>query len=159
MPAIYRDLQFAPIRARFALKHHITSANPTDQYLRQLEALTRARTVDPDLLTIVTGSTICEFMGWTHAKWEYLLRTENRSGIGVPPPPRDPGAPTRAKGASDTWLLELDIVAWLLGTADGRAELTAVIEHVQNGLCWPVFEHGTKRISMYSATPASKALH
>ena len=93
----------------------------------RLRDLTRARCVDPGRLTMVTSSTICEFMGFTREQWHWFMNPACRSPMGPPPPPREAGKRTRGPGVSDLWLMELDIVPWLLRSEEGSGRLLQVV--------------------------------
>jgi hypothetical protein len=133
------ELTFAPIRERFAVKHGISADDDPSTVLDLLAYFAAAPRVAPELLTLVTSATICEFLGVSPDTWRWWCSHDNHGGIGVPPPPRDPGGPQRGPGVPDLWLLELDIIPWLLSTPAGTARLAAVITDIQSGLVRPVF--------------------
>ena len=124
----YADLTFEPVRKRFARAHLFMRNERTEATLRRLGRFAQQRSVNPDRLTPATSSTICEFLGITEGSWRWLMNEESNSPLGPPPPPRAPGGPQRGRGVADIWILELDIIPWLLGTEAGRAKLAEVIE-------------------------------
>lgn len=124
----YANLTFDPVRKRFAAAHLFMKGERPEATLNRLGRFARQKSLNPERLTLATSAVICEFLGITEGSWRWLMNTESNSPLGPPPPPRAPGGPRRGRGTSDLWILELDIVPWLLSTEAGRAKLTEIIE-------------------------------
>ena len=127
----YADLTFPPIRERFSARHLYIDGEKTAATLRRLGNFAGQKSLNPQRLTMVTVSTICEFLGMPINWWRWLMREDSNSPYGAPPPPREPGGPVRGRGVTDLWLLELDIIPWLLSTEAGTAKLVEVLDEIK----------------------------
>lgn len=132
----YADLTFDPVRKQFADRHLFMKGERTEATLRRLGKFAQQKSLNPDRLTLATSSIICEFLGITEGSWRWMMNVESNSPLGPPPPPRAPGGPRRGRGVADMWILELDIVPWLLATSEGTERLGQVIDEI-NGARFP----------------------
>lgn len=124
--ARYTDLVFPSAREDFAAKH-IRRGDKVEEVLDRLAALALDDCINPDKLTPVTSSRVCEFLGWSRESWNQMMNTGSNPRIGPPPPPRAPGKAQRGPGVSDLWFLELDIIPWLMGSTPGRDVLARAV--------------------------------
>lgn len=145
----FATLQFAPIRQRFADKHQIDESDHIDAMLDYLADFAYGP-VDPRRLTLVTTGTIAEFLGVSIATLNYWRTDPPTLPYGPMPLPRDPGGPVRTRGVQDLWLLEVDIIPWLLGTDAGLKLLTQVLNDIKYGLTVPVL-NGSKVVGYEAA--------
>ena len=127
----YADLTFDPVRKQFADRHLFMKGERTEATLRRLGKFAQQKSINPDRLTLATSSIICEFLGITEGSWRWMMNVESNSPLGPPPPPRAPGGPRRGRGVADMWILELDIVPWLLATSEGTDRLGQVIDEIK----------------------------
>ena len=140
----FASLKFDPIRQRFAAKHGIEPRDSIDTILDYLADFAHGP-VDPRRLTLVTTGTIAEFLGVSIPTLNYWRSDPPSLPYGPMPLPRDPGGPKRTRGVQDLWLLEVDIIPWLLGTDAGIQLLTQVLNDIRYGRTTPVL-NGSKVI-------------
>lgn len=134
----FASLRFPPIRQRFATKHELEPSDSIDAILDYLADFAHGK-VDPRRLTLVTTGTIAEFLGVSIPTLNYWRTDPPSLPYGPMPLPRDPGGPVRTRGVQDLWLLEVDIIPWLLGTEAGVNLLHNVIgDIVKYGRTVPV---------------------
>ncbi len=138
----FASLKFPPIRRRFMDRHEIERSDDIDATLDYLADFAFGK-VDPARLTLVTTGTIAEFLGVSIATLNYWRTDPPSLPYGPMPLPRDPGGPVRTRGVQDLWLLEVDIIPWLLGTEAGVQLLTSVLNDIRYGRIVPVL-NGSK---------------
>lgn len=130
----YRNVGYAPVRERFAVRHEIWPDTNPEEVISRLRRIARPRRPwpDPSLLTIATAAIVQEWGGWTAKQWQWLMAEESSPPTGPPPPPREAGG-VRGRGVIGLWVIELDIVPWLLATPSGVERLRRVVVEIAAG--------------------------